>query len=1016
MSKTMIDNVRNGTIYIKCVLQEMKYKGGLGEWIMVLLTSDAVRVAELSRFTKTLLDCFVAKGKSWEHKDFDPKRANLISRKITSQHISHCIPTAMRELLKEKICGTDGLMLLPDLQLQNYIPFKLALEAVKREEHTKKEQDDAHARKCVEITDEQELELGKALLGFRGAFGQPRDAPAKQRVELFAVFNIMQSLRRRGMNVDTVLHGSLEWSRFQCKEVWTCIKPLLFCVQTKDKGRGEVTQRYEMMHHRNPLRCPIGSLGHYLCHLLFTDRMEVADVASWSTEVKGKITRATHLFPHKVTVLNKVLHMVGKPLGIPDDYTLHCIRNSGISNAGECGVSSEDIDAGVGHNQKTQDRNYRVRSLHWILVGSGYDPNPEQLAAHMKVFYKFLQSEAYSNMVNHLLESNGRSDLLQMETIAVQHAEGQGLVNWFHALRMFIFSWIVCLASRRRDRLGKICMDELSLLKSCPIEMVGIYTCLHKSDDFLRLEAEISEGEKEEHQMGDHVKATEAEMRVLDGVKQVGEQVNVVGEKVLARVHMIEELSPEALQKDRMWREQYPEDHAQTLEAEKRLQTARKQKDITSYLAVSEVESVYDCVQPIPKRSKVLEGFVQGASSGLSPLKAGPWNAVASSAYDAKEGEMSYEQKTALVRENEELRSKVLAVTSAVLSVKDVRTVAQLLDKYVEKIAPLERKGAWRSAAAMPDKKEREATATLITQQYHPSLKHVVKNFKDKGGTVDALQTAVEEVQKELDEAKSITQLNKRYRKEPARGDSESMVPFLNSEEFGDVVREWKETRSSKAPEIRVPTASAPKVPTQLCVRMAQEDAIRYVGIDPGLQTGWAILDVGPGDVVRGVYVGCFFVSHNTKTELSKCQVILDGFIESLLWGERVSLVCFERYVANPKMLSGLEVNFALRAQIRFRAEKMGIRSQEVLQQEWKKGIELKASSSKEEIKDKVEKTLGGTPFPTQLPHGDKVYTFRTDASDALAIVLSHVKKSRERLAVGNGVRIQAPNLIPTQE
>jgi len=311
-------------------------------------------------------------------------------REIRLSHITHEIPTALRNSINEVRADESKACLHIRALAHGFIQGLPAWKEAK--ERMEKRMADGKAEQAREVLlyDYEQISLFESILAC--AVNESRDEKQPRKaidsLTLGVIVAVYMALRQRGMNIDHLMHGYLDMDRFKKIEVWDGVKPLYMTMKTPakhDKANG-AKHLLEMMHHRCPLRCPIAMLGLYFAYQFLQKKETLPTMEDWLSETMHKrpFIRLQSGAGASVTSFNGTVRENLALIGGPSRFTFKCLRNMGIAEAGEdWNMDRSKIVAGVSH--AVHDTKYRSFDAAMLLTGAGYTgSNPEDQGAYSK--------------------------------------------------------------------------------------------------------------------------------------------------------------------------------------------------------------------------------------------------------------------------------------------------------------------------------------------------------------------------------------------------------------------------------------------------------------------------------------------------------------------------------------------------------------------------------------------------------------------------------------------------------
>ena len=134
--------------------------------------------------------------------------------------------------------------------------------------------DEAKQRKAITLYDHEQIDLFESILRCRFAASQHESgvkADARRKpidtLTLGVITAMYFAKGARGMDLDDLKHGYLSMTRWNA-EIWEKIKPLVLQLASAAKGDSANATKHlaQIMHHHDPMRCPISMLGLYFAY------------------------------------------------------------------------------------------------------------------------------------------------------------------------------------------------------------------------------------------------------------------------------------------------------------------------------------------------------------------------------------------------------------------------------------------------------------------------------------------------------------------------------------------------------------------------------------------------------------------------------------------------------------------------------------------------------------------------------------------------------------------------------
>jgi len=541
-----------GRMYIQCLLTEMGL-GAVDAWIQ---TATAQGDAVLERAIGDALRHLVAKIKAdgrWTLPEgrYGSEEEKKIGRPIAQTHPKEITMALRAAINAARQAGSgDSSLLVPKGYFQRFAPYKEAETLLSKRTADKVAAAGMEAKQRREVTllDVEQIELFESILSCSVAEHQRLDGvpcrPVIDTLTLGVITALYFALGQRGLNLDDMKHGYMSMTRWNT-EIWELCKPLVLQLASGCKGDrvGGTKHLAQLMHHRDPMRCPIAMLGLYFAYQFFTLKERLPTLATWLSEDMHRrpLIRLQTGGGANVTAFNARLHEDLRHIDADQSFTFHCIRDQRIAEAGEDPTMRRDsIMSGAGHATGSHATNYRSTDGGWTLKGAGYRPDPQTQAAHVKVLYQY-EAEAKESgraLVDALYRKHRPGELLELEAEAAEDATeaGERMRTWLHVVRHCILAWIVSCVARPRDRWGYIDAELSAKRHQVALPLRTHLDVLLGTEEFLKLEAVERSFEDEELRMGELAQRGGEERRTraqLTGMeRRIGDLPEQVAEKI----------------------------------------------------------------------------------------------------------------------------------------------------------------------------------------------------------------------------------------------------------------------------------------------------------------------------------------------------------------------------------------------------------------------------------------------------------------------------------------------------
>ena len=133
----------------------------------------------------------------------------------------------------------------------------------------------ADQRREISLNDHEQIALFRSILSCAvaeeqrsGGRNQDSCRKAIDTLTLGVITSWYMSLGQRGINLDKLQWGYLDMDRFNSFAVWEDTKPHFLTVKSPCKGDkvNGTMHLADILHHRDPIRCPIAMLGMYFAY------------------------------------------------------------------------------------------------------------------------------------------------------------------------------------------------------------------------------------------------------------------------------------------------------------------------------------------------------------------------------------------------------------------------------------------------------------------------------------------------------------------------------------------------------------------------------------------------------------------------------------------------------------------------------------------------------------------------------------------------------------------------------
>ena len=394
---------------------------------------------------------------------------------------------------------------------------------------------EARQRSDNELFDHEQIALIESILGGLVA-GQQRargvsDRAVRKPIDTLSlgVVNLLHfALGQRGVNLDHCLWGYLRMSRFNDGEVWDRVKPSKLIVKSDAKmsAVGAAKHKAGVLHHRDPMRCPVAMLGLYFAYIfLHESKTELPSFDDWLGSMHSRhLVRNQEGVQKDVTKFNEKLKEELSAIGAQHlDFTFHNWRAQRAKQAAEKMLPNQSIKQGGGWTSGCFENNYDgCNQTDYMLAGAGYDgTDPEVQAAHDRIFYKYMWSGGDAGvfggdggaLVDALYRAH-RPEMLELEKRARDLAAsertlppsaprpGESVLDFLHVVRHCILVWIVTTTARPRDRFGYINAGGKVKRDLCAAEFTAHLAPILSTPEYAALATETRAAEEEEISIG----------------------------------------------------------------------------------------------------------------------------------------------------------------------------------------------------------------------------------------------------------------------------------------------------------------------------------------------------------------------------------------------------------------------------------------------------------------------------------------------------------------------------------
>lgn len=258
-----------GRIYVRSILIELGKPDDFDGWIKELVQGGRVETGGMYKAIDEVLTRLKQKVEMGETWKLPESRYGSVDRPIAKTH-----PKEMTMALRAAIDKESGFTLekghfgryeaLKDAERRLEQKRTAALAAVGKE---------ADQRRMLVLYDNEQLDLFESILtcavSSAQSAGDMDGAPRKpiDTLTVGVIVAVYFALGKRGVNLDDLVHGYMTIGAWNAK-IWEKLSPLTLDLVTAGKGDGSTKKQDQILHHRDPMRCPISMLGLYFGTLL----------------------------------------------------------------------------------------------------------------------------------------------------------------------------------------------------------------------------------------------------------------------------------------------------------------------------------------------------------------------------------------------------------------------------------------------------------------------------------------------------------------------------------------------------------------------------------------------------------------------------------------------------------------------------------------------------------------------------------------------------------------------------
>ena len=563
VSVSTTEKQNTGRLYARCLLRELGKPDDFEQWVKAVV-QEGKDVHGNYPAVGELFGHLLQKAKRGEKWHLPESRYGSSDRDIAQTHPKE-IKFALQASFDAVLSGLNA-RVLERGHLVSYASYKELekLLSKRRADAVADAGNETKQRKAITLYDNEQLALFESILRCSYAESQ-HEAGAKadacrkpiDTLTLGIIASVYFAKGSRGMDLDDLKHGYLSITRWNA-ETWEKVKPLVLQLASGAKGDSANATKHlsQLMHHRDPMRCPIAMLGLYFAYQFFQLQDDLPSLEEWLSEAMHRrpLIRQQTGGGATVTEYNSRLRQDLELIEADMAFTFHCIRDMRIAEAGERGDSQFGIYHGAGHSygyvirpsahtpirsyahtlirpfvppsDRSHSKSYRATDAPWVLGGAGYSRDPEELAAHVKGLYLIMDLPVGEILVT-LLYERWRPELLALEKDAAadKTTAGERMRTWLHMVRHCILAWIVSTAARPRDRFGCIlakCDTKGEIVSS---DLSWHMDAIYDTSEYAEMAKLVREYEDQEIGRGDIVQRGGSERRTREDIAALGKKM-----------------------------------------------------------------------------------------------------------------------------------------------------------------------------------------------------------------------------------------------------------------------------------------------------------------------------------------------------------------------------------------------------------------------------------------------------------------------------------------------------------
>ena len=278
-------------MYARCLLRELGMDDDFDQWARNVVAAGTDET-DAYKGVGQLLGQLLKKVHAGEQWHLPESRYGSTDRMIVQNHPKE-IMFAMRSALDAAL-SQRGSLKIPRGHFQRYAAFSDLDKLLKKKaaDAVTESGNEAKQRREITLFDNEQLELFESILRCSVAAKQREDGAKEDAcrkpidtLTLGVIASLYFGIGKRGMSLDDLKHGFLSMTRWNAK-IWEQTAPLVLQLASGAKGDSANATRHleQVMHHKDPMRCPIAMLGLYFAFQFFQLQDELPTMASWLSE------------------------------------------------------------------------------------------------------------------------------------------------------------------------------------------------------------------------------------------------------------------------------------------------------------------------------------------------------------------------------------------------------------------------------------------------------------------------------------------------------------------------------------------------------------------------------------------------------------------------------------------------------------------------------------------------------------------------------------------------------------